>query len=170
MMFVERICNFIRHGYLLDNAEWLWTVLRPAYDAFIHLLGRHGLKRVMNGTDPILIHPKFRGFGETYEPLVWQHIMAQVKEGDVIADIGANIGLYTLAFAKRCGRSGKIYAFEPDPENFEGLRENIMLNQLQDSVELIPKAVGHENGHILFKIKAGCESRIAKSEEPDVNG
>ncbi|MEM2045746.1 MAG: hypothetical protein QXO20_06155 [Candidatus Bathyarchaeia archaeon] len=56
-------------------------------------LGRNGLERIINGTDRILILPKFRGVGETYEPEVWSHLMAQARPGDIVADVGAHIGL-----------------------------------------------------------------------------
>ena len=49
-----------------------------------------------------------------------------IKNGDVVLDIGANIGYYTLIFAKLVGNSGKVFAFEPEPENFKILQKNIL--------------------------------------------
>ena len=43
-------------------------------------------------------------------------------------DLGANIGYYTLILAQLVGKSGHVYAFEPDPLNFEILSKNVKEN------------------------------------------
>ena len=45
------------------------------------------------------------------------------KKGDVILDVGAHIGYYTMLFAKIIGSEGKIFAFEPDKANFKILEK-----------------------------------------------
>jgi ubiquinone/menaquinone biosynthesis C-methylase UbiE len=49
-----------------------------------------------------------------------------IKTGDVILDLGANIGYCALMEAKMVGPTGKIYAVEPSPINFNRLKENIL--------------------------------------------
>lgn len=51
-----------------------------------------------------------------------------VREGDTVIDIGANIGYITVLFANIVGSKGKVYAFEPDPRNFELLQQTIKQN------------------------------------------
>ena len=51
-----------------------------------------------------------------------------VGPGDVVLDVGANIGYYAIMLAKRVGSSGKVYAMEPEPHNLELLQRNIDLN------------------------------------------
>jgi FkbM family methyltransferase len=58
------------------------------------------------------------------------------KEGDIVIDIGAHIGLYTIISSKRVGANGKVVAIEADPENFEMLTSNIKLNQLTNVIPL----------------------------------
>jgi len=72
-----------------------------------------------------------------------------IKKGDVVVDIGANIGYYSLIFAKLVGNNGKVYAFEPEPNNFELLKKNVMINDYTN-VELICKGVSNENGNVNF--------------------
>jgi FkbM family methyltransferase len=51
-----------------------------------------------------------------------------VKPGDVVFDIGANIGAHTLGLAKSVGPSGRVFAFEPADFAFAKLQANLALN------------------------------------------
>jgi len=78
-----------------------------------------------------------------YEQFETQIIKKEVKEGDVVLDIGANIGYYTVILSKLVGEKGKIIAFEPDPENFVLLKKNVKINNCEN-VTLVQKAVSDE--------------------------
>lgn len=158
---LEKLSMTLRHNPVLEQADWLWNSIRPHYNKVISVLGRHGLERIINGTDRFLVLPEFRGVPETYEPEVWQHLMSQVKPGDIIADVGAYIGLYTIALAQRVGSGGKIFAFEPDPINFDVLKRQIELNQLEERVNLVQAAVGASDGTVSFHMGRSCQSAIS---------
>lgn len=89
-----------------------------------------------------------------------------IKNGDTVLDLGANIGVYTLIFAKLVGKSGHVFAFEPDPTNFEILSKNVKENK-HENVTLVQKAVSEKNDRIkLFVSKRNHAShRIFDSEE-----
>jgi FkbM family methyltransferase len=70
-----------------------------------------------------------------------------VKEGDVVVDLGANIGYFTLLAARLVGKKGKVYAFEPEPINYSLLTKNIKLNRY-DNVVPEQKAVSNVKGMI----------------------
>lgn len=57
-----------------------------------------------------------------------------VKDGDVVVDLGANIGYFTLLAAKLVGKNGEVYSFEPEPRNFSFLKKNIELNDYRQVV------------------------------------
>ena len=58
-----------------------------------------------------------------------------VKKGDVVIDIGANIGAHTLHMAKSVGTKGKVYAVEPTNYAFGKLLNNIEINpEISDRV------------------------------------
>jgi FkbM family methyltransferase len=79
-----------------------------------------------------------------------------LRPGDVVFDIGANIGWYTCLFAKYVTCAGKVHAFEPVPWIFEKLRVNCALNGLTDtgSVFLNKLAIGENEGKMnLFTFK-----------------
>jgi tRNA G46 methylase TrmB len=69
----------------------------------------------------------------TKEPDTLDWIDANLRDGDIVFDIGANIGLYTLYAAKRNPRC-TVYAFEPAFQNFASLCRNIALNALTNVV------------------------------------
>jgi FkbM family methyltransferase len=68
-----------------------------------------------------------------------------VKNGDVIIDLGANIGYFSLLAAKLVGENGRVYSFEPEPKNFSYLKKNIEINNY-NWVEPFQKAVSDKNG------------------------
>ena len=72
-----------------------------------------------------------------------------VKEGMNVVDIGANVGYYTLLAARRVGPHGKVYAFEPGPQDFKLLTGNLQLNGYENVIA-IQKAVSNETGTASF--------------------
>ena len=68
-----------------------------------------------------------------------------IKEGMTVLDLGANIGLYTLKLARLVGPTGKVWAFEPDRNNFSLLTKNVNINKY-NNVTLVNKAVTDETG------------------------
>lgn len=66
---------------------------------------------------------------------------------DVVYDIGANVGAYSLLIGKRIKDShsnGLVYAFEPESQNFESLNMNIRLNELSNQILAVPLAFSDE--------------------------
>jgi hypothetical protein len=100
MRTVEKCCLALRHSKYLHQADWVWKSVRPIYDHAVSLLGRGGLERVMNATDPILVTPQFRCLGERYESEVWRSLMKEIKPADIFADVGVFIGLYTVVLLR----------------------------------------------------------------------
>jgi len=57
-----------------------------------------------------------------------------LKQGDIFLDIGSNIGLFSLYAAEIVTEKGKIHAFEPTPDTYSRLKENIELNGFQNII------------------------------------
>lgn len=70
----------------------------------------------------------------------------EIKDCDVIIDIGAHVGLFALYASQYC-RSGRIFCFEPIKENFDLLVENIKINNLTN-VKCFNKAVYTQNKNV----------------------
>lgn len=71
-----------------------------------------------------------------FEPASTRAINCFVKEGDVVLDVGANIGYYTVLISKLVGKNGKVIAFEPTSHFGDVLRRNISENRLTN-VEVV---------------------------------
>ncbi|MBJ7258065.1 MAG: FkbM family methyltransferase [Chthoniobacterales bacterium] len=58
------------------------------------------------------------------EPSVTKVAKLLLSEGDVVVDVGANVGFLTRTFAEFVGTAGRVFAFEPDPATYECLAFN----------------------------------------------
>lgn len=97
-----------------------------------------------------------------------------LKVGDVVVDVGAHIGFYTLLAAKIVGEAGKVYAFEPDSKNFSLLTKNVAANGYKNVI-LVNKAVSNKTGQAkLFihpentgdhRLYSAGDSRVSKTIE-----
>lgn len=70
-------------------------------------------------------------YGE-YEDGTISFLEKNLKRGDIFLDVGANIGLMSCSMSKKIGEKGKIYAIEPEIKNFNKLKENIKINNINN--------------------------------------
>lgn len=89
-------------------------------------------------------------------PLVFEGFMLGalqrfIRKDDVVYDIGANIGLYSRFMVQRFGAS-HVYAFEPMENNRSLLAENLTIAGCASRVNIVPCAVGDEDGTCDFQI------------------
>lgn len=78
-------------------------------------------------------------------------LLPLIIPGDVVIDVGANIGTHTIPFAKRVGLTGAVLAFEPQPQLWELLSLNVGANCFKMPVALYQEALGASN----------CEQQVA---------
>jgi FkbM family methyltransferase len=85
-----------------------------------------------------------------------------LRKGDIVFDIGANIGTHSIAFARAVGTAGKVFAFEPQPSIAQLLMTTIELNEL-NNVEVIQSVVC-ESGKLQFKLDPEDAEKIAGNQ------
>lgn len=94
----------------------------------------------------------------TYEFMVngywdWRTVAAAsavCREGDVILECGANVGTETVAYSDIVGETGRVFAFEPQPENFRKLQSSV--NSFRNAnTEVFPLAVSDVSGELWFR-------------------
>jgi FkbM family methyltransferase len=88
-----------------------------------------------------------------------------LRPGDLFADIGANIGSYTLLASGVAGC--RTVAFEPDPTTAAALDRNIKLNNLADLVEIRVAAAGEQRGVARFSVGLDTLNRVVSSPNMD---
>jgi FkbM family methyltransferase len=119
----------------LNEFIWLW----PSKS----IIEVQGSKMYVNVHDKDLsMRHTFRAYAlrRVHEKSTTELFKKVVKEGDVVVDLGANLGYFTLLAARLAGKKGKVYAFEPEPRNYNYLLRNIELNGY-DNVFAMQKAV-----------------------------
>jgi FkbM family methyltransferase len=78
-----------------------------------------------------------------YERTTGRRLLEFVEPGNLVVDVGANVGAHSLPLARAVGRAGRLVAIEPTDVAFARLRENCRLNpELVDRVVLVHAAVG----------------------------
>jgi len=78
----------------------------------------------------------------------------ELLPGNVVLDLGANIGYYAIMEAKKIGHFGKIYAIEPDPRNIEFLKKNIKLNVINDIFDFEQGAISNNDEKAEFTLSS----------------
>ena len=79
-----------------------------------------------------------------YDPIETEIVKTNVKKNDIVVDVGANIGYYTLLMAKN---HASVFSYEPEPQNFDLLKKNVILNNFSSNVKLYNKAVSNFHGY-----------------------
>jgi FkbM family methyltransferase len=89
--------------------------------------------------------------------------------GDIMLDIGANIGTTSLPRAL-FGIFQHIHAFEPEPRNFTCLSKSIAANGLENRITAWPYAIGAEGGEaaLLLRRGIGRHSLVAETTKPSI--
>lgn len=102
-----------------------------------------------------------------YEDSTSRVIAALLSPRDIVVDVGANVGYFTLLAASRVGAQGKVHAFEPIPSNQGEIRRNIELNGLSN-VDVHPEALSDRDGDApLHAGPAGHSGLSSLRTQPD---
>ena len=87
--------------------------------------------------------------------------MYRPEAGDVVFDIGAHCGVSSYHFANLVGPTGHVFAFEPDPVNYELLLRNIERHQLTN-VTPLQIAIAGNCGEAAFHSEGTIGSGLAR--------
>ena len=88
-----------------------------------------------------------------------------IPRGTVVYDIGANVGFFTLLFARLVGSDGLVVAFEPAPNNVEKLERHLAINRVSNSV-VVRAAAWDVSGTVRVLVPASrSQARVADDGE-----
>jgi FkbM family methyltransferase len=158
----ERIADALPSGGVIGR---LRRPLKPIFNA---LLGRkHDLESVLPGGEVVHVAPAYRHI--SWNPEEYDAFRRAVRPGQTVIEAGANVGAYSVLFGQWVGSGGRVFAFEPDPQAFDGLRQHLALNDLTSRVTVVPAAVtdGVE-ARVRFALgeSSGISRRVLASEPP----
>jgi len=89
-----------------------------------------------------------------YEPENTRAIQELVRPRDVVFDVGAHVGYFTVLMAERVGPQGQVVSFEPRDINLEFLRQHVRINDVKN-VQIIDACVGQRAGEARMETRVG---------------
>jgi FkbM family methyltransferase len=122
------------------------------------VLGARDVARALKLTNMIAAIVRYRGYETKYDQLFSDNL----RKGDCVWDVGANVGYYSTMFADRVGPSGSVHSFEPSPPNFARLSEAIAD---RPNVHARQLGLGNASGTLPFQQGSdtlGATSRIVE--------
>lgn len=146
---VRHVVQRVRHLPGLRSLDGVWSVGRPFYRWLItRLAGTNGVP-IAVGPDVIRMDPSVIHEGwEHAEQPSYRCFAEIVKSGDVVYDIGAHYGTYSVIAARRAGAQGLIVAFEPTADTRDLLLRHLAWNHGAAPVQVVPKACGAQAGSL----------------------
>jgi FkbM family methyltransferase len=147
---------------LIGRETRLIRRLRPFYESFLDWSGKGmGIPWEING-ETYRVDPHYRHcLGEHYDAPVAAFLRERVAPGALCLDVGANVGVYVLQFARWAGPAGRVVAFEPNPKARIILQKHVRMNGLAEQVAIVPSAVGTRAGEaVLYAAEASGMSRL----------
>jgi FkbM family methyltransferase len=100
------------------------------------------------------------------EPWTVQWLRDNVTRGEVLYDIGANVGTFSLVAARHC--QARVIAFEPGYSSFARLCDNIQLNGCQHMIVPVPIPLTNDNGIFGFKYRSVDPGQSRHKLKPNV--
>jgi FkbM family methyltransferase len=100
-----------------------------------------------------------------WEGPVTRVLCREIRPGMTAVDVGAHIGYYTLIMAKRVGRNGRVYSFEPNPEVQEYLRRNLARNGY-GQVAICTMALFREDGSGVLEGRDSLNAALSPRQSP----
>lgn len=125
--------------------------------------------------EKIIIIPEMENYGDWGDKVIFRESFAMdpysykdictVEPGDVVLDCGAYVGDTAYVFNERLGGDGLVFAFEPLPENYEKLKNNIERMDYQDKI--IPLNVGVSDKESTLSFACNQNNHGASRIAPD---
>jgi FkbM family methyltransferase len=159
------ITKYFKKKYFKKMPYYIWKVLRRGRPS--QMIGRIfdlRKKRLvkLNGFQLFVMPNDYIGRSiiesKTHEPEVTAVIRRVLKEGDVFLDIGANIGYFTMLASSLVRASGKVIAFEPNPQNLQLIYSSLLESHVEN-VTVYPYAVS-DKATILRFVTVGSNGGV----------
>jgi FkbM family methyltransferase len=150
--------GYLQHFPLQTGKQQVWEhAIRPYLawrDMTFRTKTQAGFLLDVNTADVVQRYAYFFG---SWEPVFTDYIKRMLRPGDVVIDIGANIGYHSLLASRVVGPSGRVFAIEASPSICAKLRHNVALNAA-DNVTVINVAIFRERMELPLHIHNSSNS------------
>ena len=145
-------------GKAISEVREIPKVVMTFENWWVYFLNVFGLSKnetvckLRNGTK-FIVRPKsfdMRMIKEVYIHKPYHRL--KINKGDVVVDIGAHIGTFSVLAGQKAGIKGEVYAYEPVPNTFDILKRNIHINSLQNIVYPYKLGISPKKGKKEFYI------------------
>lgn len=129
--------------------------VQPRYvaDGMSGLIGLPGYGILAIPTTEVGIFNDFYLYGTAnIESGVRAVLLANMSPDAVVVDIGASVGLHSLAMGSRLSSQGKLYSFEPNRNLWHGIEQTYVMNGLVNRATLVRAAVAEHDGKTQFYV------------------
>ncbi len=93
-----------------------------------------------------------------HPPYVHPAVLGFLQPGSVVIDVGANLGEWTMPFARKVGAAGRVLAIEPAPRSAAALESTLAANALSQA-EIVHCAIGDHDGTTDFAVPVVTSAR-----------
>jgi FkbM family methyltransferase len=156
----------------MPSAAYVDSLLRESWYSGLEVAFRNGVPVTFADGRTAKLHPRLLGMRPAaYEPDLMRLMVEHSAPGAIVLDIGAHVGLHTLALADRVGPSGRVIAIEPSPANAGLLRFHVTVNSCHN-VDVIEAIVTDHEGESPFTYRADATDPggFANSIAYDIGG
>jgi FkbM family methyltransferase len=164
-MILNAVRALLRYYPFMQPRASLLRRLPDVPSDFGTFKAKHGITYIAypSGQDYIVKNLFWLG---DFEPWITTVIGCLVRPGEIVCDVGANVGDTALQISSYVGSSGHIYCFEPVPLLQTCLTENLKANHVSH-VTLIPKALSNCSGQLTMTVETTHpgRSRIAREDK-----
>jgi FkbM family methyltransferase len=148
-----------------NKKHFLFAVYRFIYWKLIRLFKLKNIKYKIWGDRKLYLnYDSFQCMWIMYNYIVdWEEfnlIKDYLKDNDNVADVGSNMGYYSIWMSKFISKNGRIHSFEPDSGNFLKLQNNVLLNNASN-INLNKLALSDVDGELFFTTGLDGENHIS---------
>jgi FkbM family methyltransferase len=141
----------------------LWRILK--WQIYSRLVSKPTSRQWIEGSTLVVQRGMYGATGNLYfglhEFVDMAFVLHLLRPEDLVLDIGANVGTYTILGSKLVG--AETWAFEPDPDTALKLEANIRANDLESNTRIHNFALGKEGGTIGFTKSMDAMNHVAYS-------